>query len=896
MQTLETLFASLNAAEHWRLESSAASPWIRVVPKNDVTPPQGWKLHVSAASFSALEVLSRALPVLLQEKACFKVAASTHILDALNSGSGGLSQIGKFLTVYPADDAQAVRLAVALDNATRGLRGPTILTDGALNAQSLVHYRYGDFSSQRLQTPTGESVPAITAPNGELVPDPRATFYVQPPWVNDPFIAAGIATQPSPQNALIGNRYLKTGQLFQSPSGTIWMAVDTHSGERCILKMARRDAALKPDGRDARDRLRNEYKALTCLQQNGEDKRFPRALDLLEENGDLFLVQEDVEGERLDKHLLELRTQGRLLSSTRIADWGAQIAAMLQTIHDKGWIYRDLKPSNVFIAPDGTLRLIDFDIAHEISYPLAPMGKGTRGYISPQAAQGEVSISDDIYSLGALLFFAVTNAEPSESAQPFDLLKRPLRLLNPHLDERLEQIIAHCLGSQKAERFSSATDVESSLKAIEYSKTRSVVSIVKNANDIVQRCREYARRLGDSICEEAQISPDGHGLWWPNALDATQPPSRDLAMGNSGTLLALAEIVAELKTKKHRETLMMGAQTLANAPRPASRKMAGLYIGEAGVGAALLRAGQILKNDDLIEAATEQSRWVAAQPHSSPDLFNGTAGRLRFHLFLWDATGEREHLQFAIEAGETLLNTAQHVATDELCWPEHTPQSAKKVLGYAHGAAGIADSLLDLFEVTHDERFADAARQTANWLSRQAVRVLDDGSGLAWPFAQGSIVATPFWCHGACGIGRFFLHAATLNVFDGALEIASKAARSVALGSRWSGPTQCHGLAGNIEFLLDMFRATDEKSYLDDAHWLFQLLEAFAVERNGQLVWSGHLSTKFAPIYMTGYAGIAACLLRLSDPQQLPHALSRDNFRRRDLVSSSSRTKSLVAN
>ncbi len=88
--------------------------WIRMAYCDCVQKPeQGWKLHVSAGEPFAEEVLRRALPILLGEDAPFKVAATRERLSRLNDGRAGLSQIGKFITVYPNNDAQAVRLATA---------------------------------------------------------------------------------------------------------------------------------------------------------------------------------------------------------------------------------------------------------------------------------------------------------------------------------------------------------------------------------------------------------------------------------------------------------------------------------------------------------------------------------------------------------------------------------------------------------------------------------------------------------------------------------------------------------------------------------------------------------------------------------------------------------------
>ncbi|HYW89292.1 MAG TPA: lanthionine synthetase LanC family protein, partial [Chloroflexota bacterium] len=136
------------------------------------------------------------------------------------------------------------------------------------------------------------------------------------------------------------------------------------------------------------------------------------------------------------------------------------------------------------------------------------------------------------------------------------------------------------------------------------------------------------------------------------------------------------------------------------------------------------------------------------------------------------------------------------------------------------------------------------------------------------------------WCHGAVGVGRFFLHAARLdNVHPRSAELAARAARTAARGGRWSPPVQCHGLAGNIELLLDAYQLFGEPAYLREARSLGRLLEAFGSEHDGRLAWPSETPRTFSPDYMVGYAGVAACLLRLADPEDVPHLLSRDTFK-----------------
>jgi len=96
----------------WTIEpaSGLEQPWIRVTPPGSALQEQGWKLHVTATIVHADEVLRRALEVLVPLRASFKVAGSPALLEHINQGAGGATQIGKFITVYPASDDDAVQL------------------------------------------------------------------------------------------------------------------------------------------------------------------------------------------------------------------------------------------------------------------------------------------------------------------------------------------------------------------------------------------------------------------------------------------------------------------------------------------------------------------------------------------------------------------------------------------------------------------------------------------------------------------------------------------------------------------------------------------------------------------------------------------------------------------
>ncbi|MQB01405.1 MAG: hypothetical protein GEU78_14125 [Actinobacteria bacterium] len=861
--------------------------WVRVSHSGVVLPEQGWKLHVSAAVFTAPTVLRQVLPVLFRSLTVFKVAASPESLGRLNDGTRGLSQVGKFITVYPVDDDHAVHLAAALDTATTGLRGPAIPSDRAFRTGSIVHSRYGGFGGLTFQTRTGEVVRAIRSPDGELVPDLRRGSFSPPDWVTDPFHSAGATERPSSRSLVIGERFLLTGLLRRSARGCVYVAVDLERNRPCVVKQARAGSFQLPDGSDARALLRHECDVLRAL---APDRRFPRILDLVEEDDGCYLVMNDVAAKSLQDHVLPLRCRGRTVPMGQVVRWGRCLTAMLEQVHAAGFIYQDLKSTNVLVRPDDELGLVDFECAYPPDQSSVLPGAGTRGYVSPGQRAGEApEIADDIYGLGALLLYLSTGVEPSLIADPDRLLARPLHLLNPAIAPELVTVIHHCLAPDPVDRFRTVAAVDRALASVDATSARPApprqghALSYRSEDEVRTRYRRLAHRVGDTLCSAARRDPESGTAWWISRHPLSAGvPTRDVNTGVAGTVLALAELVADLEDPAHREILSAGAAWLLQSPPPGREQLPGLYVGEAGTAAAVLRAGQVLADPRLVGIAVDRGRWIASLPHDSPDLFNGTAGRLRFHLLLWDETGSIDHLTAAVAAGERLVTTACTVGTNESCWPippGYGALSGNAYLGYAHGAAGVADALLDLYEVTGEARYLGAARAAAHWLERLAIPALDDGSGLNWPSRAGAEPAAPYWCHGAAGIGRFWLHAARLDVLENARDIARRSVLTTARGSRWAGPTLCHGLSGSIELLLDAYQDDLDMSHLAEARSFGRLLEPLAVEIGAGLAWSSESPYVISPDYNVGYAGLADVLLRLAEPEKRPHGLGRAAFR-----------------
>ncbi len=379
----------------WRLSRHPVS--------ND--PTEGWKIHVTATVLSAADVLSRAVPILRKYNALYKVAARPEVLVSLNSGIPDFSQIGKFLTVYPRSADEAVDLARALHRATAGLVGPRIPFDARYRPNSLVHYRYGALRSSS----RGSGV--IHGPEGERRLDQRRHGHAVPHWLRDPFNKAreGRVLRVGP----IGVDLLAYKVKTQRGKGGVYEALDlTASPPRVvILKEGRRHGETDWSGGDGFSRVKYEARVLRALGEGGV--RVPRVLREFTQDGNHYLVLERIAGRCL---LSATRDQPRQFSWRRAEKILQQIGKILSVMHAAGWVWRDCKPSHIFVHQD-TVTLIDFEGACRVTDHEA-LPWGSPHYVLPEYARGsprQRGTREDDYALGVIAFQFLTGTFPSEN-------------------------------------------------------------------------------------------------------------------------------------------------------------------------------------------------------------------------------------------------------------------------------------------------------------------------------------------------------------------------------------------------------------------------------------------------------------------------------------------------
>ena len=239
--------------------------------------------------------------------------------------------------------------------------------------------------------------------------------------------------------------------LGKGGSGTVYLARHMRGGRLWAVK----------EIQGTKSRLIMEAELLKRLRHPG----LPAVGDVLEAEGMLYLVMDYIEGKSLKQILDEEGPQ----SEARAADWARQLCRVLAYLHGRSppVIYRDLKPSNIMVRPDGRIVLVDFGTAREQKNEAGgdTLCLGTRGYAAPEqyGGNGQTGPETDIYGLGAVLYHVLTGKSPAEP--PYG--GQPLRRLRPELSEGMEQIVSVCMQADRRERYLSC---EAFLEALDHSE------------------------------------------------------------------------------------------------------------------------------------------------------------------------------------------------------------------------------------------------------------------------------------------------------------------------------------------------------------------------------------------------------------------------------------------
>ncbi|MEV5841624.1 class IV lanthionine synthetase LanL [Streptomyces sp. NPDC051985] len=892
-----------------RWTTDAHEMWCLLVHQSGMQRRQGWKLHVSATSASAPEVLEKALEVLLREDSGFKFVRSLEQVSALNSRATPRGSSGKFITVYPSSDEAAARLALELHKATLGLAGPRILSDQPYAPNSLVHYRYGAFVGRRRLSDQGLLVWFIEDPDGNPVEDRRTGQYSPPSWAVSPFPAAVPSPprqkKPAGGPVLLGGRFSVREAIRHTNKGGVYRGTDVTTGAPVVIKEARPHVEGDASGSDVRDWLRAEAATLEKLKGTG---LAPEPLAMFETGGHLFLAQEEVPGVPLRNWVAERFRDvgGERYRADALAQAG-RLVELVAAAHARGCVLRDFTPGNVMVRPDGELRLIDLELAVlEDDAPL-PTRVGTPGFSAPERlTDAPVSRTADYYSLGATVCFVlagkVPNLLPEQPAgrpdeQRFadwlaacdETLRLPpglpdmlLGLMKDAPNERWDPARARaalhpanpaCLG-QPAEGpkqpdtgpGGSGAGPGSSVVGPQGSDAGPGSSAAGQGSLAAGPARTGDPGVATWVTVAGMVEHlvdsmtpgDGRRLWPVSTLAGETDPCT-VQQGAAGVLAVLTRYFELTGDPRLPEAISTAGHWIVERTDTRSIRP-GLHFGGRGIAWALYDAGRAVEDRTLTDHALALA-LAPLEPTPSHDITHGCAGSGLAAAHLWHRTRDPRLAELVVDAADRLAAAAQPEPSG-VSWPVPaeavSEEAGKRYLGFAHGSAGIGSFLLTAAAVSGRPEHLELALAAGEHLVAHAVPV---GHTAQWPAQASDPPTAPYWCHGSAGIGSFLVRLWQRTGDKRFGELARGAAHAVVERASRAAVAQCHGLAGNGDFLLDMAEATGDPAYRAMAEDLARLIVAERAHRDSHVVFPneyGDVSTSWSD----GSAGILAFLLR----------------------------------
>src|SRR5215470_2186090 len=220
---------------------------------------------------------------------------------------------------------------------------------------------------------------------------------------------------------MVAGRYRLDERVGAGAMGVVWKAVDERLGRTVAVKQMLLPPSLDTDAaQEAKQRIMREGRIAARLHHPNAVAVF----DVADHDGQPWLVMEYLPSQSLAAVLIERGS----LPPAEVATIGRQLADALAAAHAAGIVHRDVKPGNVLLGDDGTVKVTDFGISHatdDVTITRTGMLAGTPAYLAPEIARGvDPTAASDVFSLGATLYAAI------EGAPPFGVTDNTLALLH----------------------------------------------------------------------------------------------------------------------------------------------------------------------------------------------------------------------------------------------------------------------------------------------------------------------------------------------------------------------------------------------------------------------------------------------------------------------------------
>lgn len=259
--------------------------------------------------------------------------------------------------------------------------------------------------------------------------------------------------------SLVDGKYKILNKVGQGGMSVVYLAMNEKANKQWAVKEVRKD------GIKDFELVKQGLVAETDILKKLNHPHLPSIIDVIDTEDSFIIIMDYIQGNSLNKALDEYGAQPQ----EYVINWAKQLCDVLGYLHSRtpAIIYRDMKPANIMLKPDGNVTLIDFGTAREFKEKnLADTTcLGTVGYAAPEqfGGMGQADARTDIYCLGATLYHLVTGMNPCEP--PYEI--KPIREINPALSSGLERILLKCTQRDPNDRYQSAAELMYALEHYE---------------------------------------------------------------------------------------------------------------------------------------------------------------------------------------------------------------------------------------------------------------------------------------------------------------------------------------------------------------------------------------------------------------------------------------------
>ena len=251
--------------------------------------------------------------------------------------------------------------------------------------------------------------------------------------------------------SIVDGKYKILNKIGQGGMSIVYLAMNERANKPWAIK------EIRKDGVSNYEVVKQNLIAETDILKRLNHPNLPSIIDVIDCDDTFLIVMDYIEGKPLSEALNREGAQPQ----EKVIEWAKQICDVLGYLHSRvpPIIYRDMKPSNVMLKPDGNIMIIDFGTARE--YKSASIADttclGTQGYAAPEqfGGQGQTDARTDIYCLGATLYHLITGHNPC--LPPYEMY--PIRQWNPNLSSGLEEIILRCTQKNPNDRYQSCAEL-----------------------------------------------------------------------------------------------------------------------------------------------------------------------------------------------------------------------------------------------------------------------------------------------------------------------------------------------------------------------------------------------------------------------------------------------------